>query len=284
MALAATAPMAATRLVGPLLVDAHVHFYPCFAPERFLDAAAANVAEAGRRLALVEPPIGCLLLTETPDMHWFRRWRDEGAGGEGPWSLRPTQDGIGLLALRGGQPRLVLVAGRQIATREGLEVLALGCDRDFPRGLAFPDALRASVDAGAVTVVPWGFGKWWFRRRRLVRWLVDTAAPGTVFLGDNGGRARLGRDPALFARARARGLLVLRGSDPLPFTNQETRAGGFGFVLPGTVRAETAAADLLRHLGALRRQPIEFGRLQPPVTFLATQLRMHLRKHLGRQR
>ena len=84
---------------------------------------------------------------------------------------------------------LVLVAGRQIQTLEGLEALALGTDSEFPDGLELTAALAEVRASGALAVLPWGFGKWWFRRGQLARKAIDSAAANEFFLGDNRGSA-----------------------------------------------------------------------------------------------
>ena len=35
-------------------------------------------------------------------------------------------------------------------------------DREFADGRPIPDVLAAVAEAGAIPVIPWGFGKWWF--------------------------------------------------------------------------------------------------------------------------
>ncbi len=262
---------------GPFAIDGHVHFYDCFDPERFLETALANLHSVG----ITNPPdpgVGCLFLTERPQDHWFRRWQENGLPDRtGGWSLQPAADGITLLAARDGETRLIIISGRQIATREGLEVLVVGTRQEFGTRLTFPGALAAAREARGITIVPWGFGKWSGTRGNLVRALIE-AGDQTVFLGDNGGRPRIGGTPALLALGRARGYLVLPGSDPLPFASQIRRVGSFGFVLPGNIREDRAGSNLLEQVRALADQPPVFGRPSPIGSFVITQTRAQLQK------
>ncbi|WP_299819335.1 hypothetical protein [uncultured Jannaschia sp.] len=264
---------------GPLLVDAHVHIYPRFDRAAFLDAAAANVRRAAAARGLDPDTPGWLLLTETAADHAFAELAEQAATETGPggWRLRPTGDPLCLLAHRDGQAPLGLLAGRQIVTEGGLEVLALGTGATFPDGGTLADALARVAAAGALAVLPWGFGKWLGARGARVRAAVARAAPGTLFLGDNGGRA--GPRPRLLAEAEAAGRVVLPGSDPLPLPGQETRAGGFGFVLDAALDPDRPGASLKARLAALATSPPVYGRTTGALPFAGNQIRMQLRKH-----
>jgi hypothetical protein len=267
-------------LRGPFTIDGHVHFYDCFDLKRFLETAWASLDSVG----ITSPPnrgVGCLLLTERPQDHWFRRWYESGPHDRGPgWSFQPGADGITLLATRDGVTKLIIISGRQIATREGLEVLVVGTRQEFGTGLTFSGALAAAREAQGVTIVPWGFGKWTGARGNLVRALIEAGDHPRVFLGDNGGRPRIGGTPTLLALGRTRGYLVLPGSDPLPFPSQLRRVGSFGFVVSGDLRADRAGSDLLELIRALSEQPPVFGRASTLGSFVVTQTRAQLQKRL----
>jgi hypothetical protein len=249
------------------LVDAHVHFHPCFDLQTFLDGALRNFRNA-RKAA---EGTGYLLLTESAGAHWFQRWRD-GLNAGGGWRFELTPEDESLLAVSGTGERLVLVAGRQIVTRERLEVLALGRDLELPDGLPLVETLERVRESEALPVLPWGFGKWWGRRGAVV---AETLGhDGELFLGDNGGR--LGPEPALFRQARKLGIRLLPGSDPLPFARHAGLAGSYGFVLPHAVDTDRPAATLLRRIRE-SGQPRAFGRRAGLPRFLRDQVGMQLR-------
>lgn len=233
-----------------MLVDAHVHVHPCFSAEALLDGAFRNFRRAASDLGHSEA-VGCLMLAEMAGVHWFRQFREEREA----------------IVVRGTE-RLVVVAGRQIVTRERLEVLALGRDVDIPDGLSLSEALHRVRESGALPVLPWGFGKWWGRRGALVEDAISSE--GELYLGDNSGRP-------WFAGMR-RGRLVLPGSDPLPFPDQAGRAGSFGFVLEGPLDLRNPAEDLLRRIRALREQPRTYGRGETLPGFLWNQASLQLRR------
>lgn len=256
----------APRFPAVTLVDAHVHIHPCFAVEAFLDGALRSF----RRIA--PDSLGCLLLAEMAGVRWFR---DAGAREEG-WALRRTGDGSSIVALRDTGETLVLVAGRQIVTSERLEVLALGRDADIPDGRSLIETLCDVRKSGALPVLPWGFGKWWGSRGRLVAKVARR--DGELYLGDNGGRPRLAPMPKLLREAPQRGLIVLPGTDPLPFPRHAGRAGSFGFVLEGPLDLSRPAEDLLRRIRPLREQPRTYGTGATLPRFLRDQATLQLRQ------
>lgn len=264
-----------------LLIDAHVHLHDCYEPSRFLDHAAGNFEQAAREHGWDRMP-GALLLTESAGVDWFGRLAAVATGQAtlplGSWTLESTPDPSALAARSGGR-RLLLIAGRQIVVREGLEVLLLATRASLPDGLPIHEALAAGEQLGALRVIPWGAGKWLFGRGRLLDELIDAARPGDgFFLGDGAGRPFFWTSPAHFARAAKRGVRVLPGTDPLPFPDQVSRPGRYGFRLdqPGDLsRPSEAIAAALRRPDA-RLTP--YGRLEQLGPFIRNQIAMQRRK------
>ena len=262
-----------------LLVDGHVHCHSCFDRDEFFDHAAANLgAAAGVRGSVAR----CLMLTESAGDHFFQDLLEEvgGVGQEG-WSVRTTAEDESVLVSRTGDTTIVVVAGTQIVTRERLEVLALGSRAEFGSGLSLSEALSAVSASGAIPVIPWGFGKWWSARGRLVDALLRGPVVPRFFLGDNGGRPRIAPAPRLFQLAAERGVGVLPGSDPLPFPNQVCKVGGYGFALRGAFSPDRPAASVKRILAGLTRSPEPFGRRESVPGFLRAQIGMQWRLRSG---
>ena len=259
-------------LSGPFLLDGHVHFYPCFDRDLFFDSALANFRKAAGVVRRHTEHAGWLLFTESFGMDYFRRFRAAaGRSSGGGWTFHRTDEEDSLVARCDGGGSLLLVAGRQIITSEGLEVLALCCDADIDDGLPLPAAIEAARALNANVALPWGFGKWWFRRGTLITRFVRSARPTSIFLVDNGGRARLGGKPRLFHLAALRGIRILAGSDPFPLHHEAKRVGRYGFALDGTVDPMHPAAGLRRLLRADTR-PLPYGRPVGPIEFGRNQL------------
>ena len=263
----------------PVLVDAHVHFYPVFDEALFFRSAVRNFRHRANELGLPSETIGWLLMAETSKDHAFAAFAARaGAPAQDGWNFRKTKEEQSLLICQGEQEVLGLIAGRQIVTREGLEVLALGTVDTFRDGDTVAETIESVRAANALPVLPWGFGKWSFRRGALVSAYIDSGLERTLFWGDNGGRLALGPRPRLLVEAERRGGVILPGSDPLPFSGQEKRAGSFGFVLEGGVDVTRPAASLMTSLRELPASPPAFGRANGLVSFVQCQLRMALRK------
>jgi hypothetical protein len=259
------------------LVDGHVHLHDCFEVPSFLDAAAANFAAAAKRLGLPGGATGCLLLVESRGVDHFARLADDTAS-TGSWRVQATREPVSLVARRSGALPIVLVAGRQIVTREGLEVLALGTRATFADGQPLDEALAGVVARDAVPVVPWGVGKWQGARGRLVAALLERDHDQPLFVGDNGGRLGLAPRPKLFARAQSRRVPVLAGSDPLPTPGQLAKVGGYGFVAEVDLDARAPFAALRGYLEGLETSPRTFGRLESLPGFVRSQVAMQVQK------
>jgi hypothetical protein len=265
---------------GPVcLVDAHVHLHRAFDAASFLGHTTQNFARAAHDLRAALHA-GVLLLAEAPGEGAFERIAAIGQAGV-PSARRSAETGSIVVTGAGAAP-LVVIAGRQLVTAEGVEVLALMTGDQIPQGASLAVTLELVRQSGAIPVLPWGFGKWMFRRGRLVADILRSEA--NVFVGDNAGRRRRGRDPRLFALARDRSIPILPGTDPLPFRSQEDRAGSCGFVVPQPIDLDHPARDLRNWLQASRAQPRRYGPLESTVAFVWNQARMQWRKRVRRSR
>jgi hypothetical protein len=271
------------------VVDAHVHIHPCYRPDDLLSNAYANLSSAlaqGREHHV--PPESralFLLMTECAGDDYFGALHGIAHGGTADierlalrhWTAVPTEEDNSVLAVS-GERQLFIVAGRQIACREGLEVLVIGTTRRLPDGLPIRDVLSETAGWGVPRVIPWGPGKWLFKRGRLLSELLQGFRSTTLFLGDEGGRPVFWGYPQQFERAARMGVRDLPGTDPLPFAHDVTKVGRMGLrVRIDLVRAHPAASllDALRDPAT----PLErFAVLESPLRFVRNQIGMQLRK------
>lgn len=261
-------------LSGPLLIDAHVHLHPRHDPGRLLDAAVRNVRRAAARHRLADP-LPALVIVEMRGQDGFARLR-EGILAAAGWEVQPTAEPASLIARsRASGDRVLLFAGRQMATAERMEVLSLLSDLPVPDGLELGETVRRVQQAGGLPVIPWGFGKWSLKRGEL---LTDLLAdpPRPLFLGDSGGRPALARVGDLFELAAGKGIWNLPGTDPLPLGWEEDRAGSFGLILPDGLPADRPAAALHHLLSTLTAQPALFGTSRSLPGFVRSQVGLRL--------
>jgi len=270
-----------TQLV---LVDAHVHIYPCYPLAPFLDAAWENFQKMSGSAELSG---ALLMLSETSADHCFARLQQRagetlGAGEDGRgWQVLHTDETESLRLEREDGAQLILVAGRQLQTREHLEVLALGTLSEFPDDRPLSETLDRVREAQALPVLPWAFGKWWGARGRLIDGVLVSPDGGELYVGDNGGRFSLGREPSQLRLARQRGIPILSGSDPLPLASEASRAGSFGFALEAQLEPSRPCLFVKAAVRAAGFAPRPYGSTLGLARFASNQLRVQLRKGRG---
>ena len=248
-------------------VDGHVHFHSLGRVAPTLDAAVTNFCA---RVGRPEGVLGALLLAQASGEKVFEALQRERSAGA--WTVRPAhEEPETLLASRDGVT-IAVVCGRQVRAGDGLEVLALGTCRSYPDGSPFEDTVRSVLASGALTVVPWGFGKWRGERGRRVEKTFETQGPGDLFVGDSGGRLSLAGLPHLIRTARANGFRVLPGTDPFPIAGGHRGVGRFGFlaqIAPGT---SAPWRELRSWLVSRQESPPAYGRAAGPLKFLVSQV------------
>jgi hypothetical protein len=225
----------------PIVVDTHVHIYPEYDAGRFVVDTITRL----QRLAPAAAPVICL--TERAGQHVYAEWATAGKipGTDCPVESIETRGGIVLRVETKAGP-LHVMAGRQIATAERLEVLALGRDLEMADGTPAAEVIRSILAAGGIPVLTWAFGKWWFGRSRTVRALVSHFAPERLWLGDTTMRPREWRPGRIMRRAIAAGTRVLAGSDPLPGADEARYAGRYATLLNRELNPRDPAGSIMR--------------------------------------
>ena len=266
------------------IVDAHVHLHSCYRADELLDNAFRNLAGACPQDATT-----CalyLLMAECQQDDCFEQLRGLVSNDDArrrkelglrEWSVAATAESGSLLATSGAR-RLFLVAGRQVACREGLEVLVLGTTERFADGRSIRELLKETEALGVPRVIPWGPGKWLFGRGRLLRQLLEEFRRPTLFLGDEGGRPGFWSYPQHFAFGARLGVRDLPGTDPLPFPHEVSKVGRMGLRVPVDLDSRRPAASLMRALTDPNVAFERFATLEPPLRFVRNQIGMQLRK------
>lgn len=252
-------------MTDQVLIDGHVHIYPNFDLATFLNAARRNFS--GRP--------GCLLMTETARDAAFAQLSGGGALPDG-WRMERCADDPAAIRLENSDGPLTLIAGFQLVSEEGIEVLTVCTDDRWPDGLALSEILDRLARANRPAILPWGVGKWMGRRGGILSDALSAGLPPGVHLGDNAGRPGFWAEPPLFRLARAKGIAVLPGSDPLPVAGGDRAPGRFGFSLPGVLDPHAPAMDLASRLMALTMQPDLFGKRTGSLAFLRQQVMLRM--------
>lgn len=242
-----------------LIADTHIHIYP------FHDAAAAirnlrvNLGPAARGSA-------CLaFLAERYDCRFYDTVRANCAIQGLPDSTVTRLKNCLLLEEKGG-PDVYLFPGRQVITSERIEILSLLSNVPIDDGMPADGVLEEIKNSNGLAVLSWAPGKWFFKRKAVVERLIDEAMPGTLFIGDTTLRPLGWTEPVLMRKAREKGLTVLAGSDPLPFSGEESMLGRYGIRFSGVLAGNDPAASVAELFTKEGFTPEIMGRRGSPVS------------------
>jgi len=263
-----------------ILVDGHVHIHRCFDLRALFESAQHNFRNAAGTLRLGRRFSAVLLLTESQSANYFSSLLQKATDKSSldGWRFQPTLEPASLIAISPAGFELTLIAGRQIVTAEGLEVLATCTDELFDDGGMIFEVIDSISAANGIAIVPWGFGKWTGRRKKVINRLMGNFAERAFHLGDNSGRISVWREPSQFRRARSQGQRIFRGTDPMPFPGQETRVGSFGFHINGPFNKSRPTTSMRSLLSSGSIQPTSYGALESPMVFIKHQLKMQTQK------
>jgi hypothetical protein len=236
------------------ICDMHVHLYPTYDPLQVwprIQRALLNHASS------FSPPVQlAIFLTERADCHAFRELAEGRADLPAGWQVSPTNDAAALHILAPEGPSITVFAGRQIACRERVEILALMTDDVFEDGISIDETILAVQQARGLPVLGWSLGKWMFKRRPLADKLLNGGTLAGV--GDSSLRPLGWGEPQLMRTAP---LPVFAGTDPLPSPDEVNVIGRFGSTFTGP--ADPAALREYLHQGELR--PERLGRRSSPL-------------------
>lgn len=270
-----------------VLIDAHIHIHPTVNLDRLLDAAWNNFKSAQKQLfpdAVHNTFV--LMLAEGKQNNVFSKLyglaETSAEDQEGEWSFISTEEEESVIAVR-QKKQIVLIAGRQLISSEKLELLSLFSPKIFPDNTYSLDELAALVtNEGGIPLLAWGVGKWLGKRGKVVKQFIQEPPVPQFFVGDNGNRPVFWPYPEILAQAEKQNIMSLAGSDPLPITNHEQRAGTYGVGFDtNTLQPEQPAAELRRLLFS-EASPIPFGRKADCFQFIKDQVLVNMQKHFGK--
>ncbi len=269
-----------------LIIDSHVHIHDCFDLSTFFESAAINCQAQATAQQHQGQILGVMLLTESSWDHWFQTlasWAEKGQTIENhasvTWSFHRTDEDFTLYTRSSQGMNLLIVAGRQIVTKEKLEVLGLLTNQRFQDGVSIEEAIQHVKESGGVPVIPWGFGKWWGTRGTILTQLMNSSVMTNVFLGDNSGRPNFLPYPSQFSLAAQLGIRIFPGSDPLPFLSENGRPCSVGFSVKKDVHETRPGADLRSILQDSATPIVPYFHHEGLFRFIKNQVSMQLVKH-----
>ena len=267
-----------------ILVDTHVHIYDCYNIRKFMNYSLNNFKHNAEKMQGENSFSAFLLLAESKQYNWFSRLQAYAQHGDfqvrselGDWEINLTDNDGTLRAVNKNGEGFFIVAGRQIVTRENLEILALLTTEQFKDGEPMESVLENILSKDAIPVIPWGAGKWIGKRGTFLKHFLTHAAPSILYLGDTGSRPSFWGTPYPFKIAAKNGIRVVAGTDPLPIVSDVCRPGSYGSVIFAKLNETSPSVHLKQLLKDSKTKIANYGELEKPVRFLRSQLTLRLR-------
>lgn len=251
-------------------IDTHCHYCGKLSFGDFLQSALSNLSSAGHSARSRSHSRFALCLIEFGNGSDFIRLAQAEEAG---FTVRRVD--ANTLEIDMGDDSLLIFTGRQLVTRERLEVIIIGYPGEIENGLPAEEYIKRYSDQ-ALVVLPWGVGKWLAKRHQVVSALLEKYQ-GQFVLGDNGGRPGWWRSIPHFRRAEALQIPVLAGSDPLPVSSFVRRVASYGSRFPASF---DSCSQWVEHVRSLRGSPQTYGSLATTLTFLKDQLGIRVNKNM----
>jgi hypothetical protein len=272
-----------------LLVDGHVHIYPFYFLSRVLKCGIANLFKVSQGLPAfsscenVEKSIPVWLLAERFDCTFFQEVRRSPSRFSiDGYRFIPGDEDETILVEHEGQLVLYILAGRQIVTKENLEILSLISDFQIDdRRYSTDDVIHQVVESGGIADLNWAPGKWFFSRGSFVQRILNTGPRDGLVVSDTPLRHTLWPMPRLLHNALKNGIRMIAGSDPLPWKGEETSIGTYGFCLAGAFDA-SRPAESVRSLLRKKGESVIIGSRNSFATFCRRQSKAMAMKYATR--
>ncbi len=261
-----------------LAVDGHVHLYPVYDLKKAVECSVKNLKDGSKKISSKVIPVW--LLAERSDANFFDQiyqtsetYQDDGV------KFRQGNDGLTIVVEKDDEPILYIFAGRQLVTKEGLEVLSLISNLNFPdRQMSIDEVIQTVIESGGIPALNWAPGKWFFKRGKVIARQIQERTINEIFIGETTLRNTLWPEPKLVKQARKKGFPVIAGSDPLPFKGEEKDIGSYGFLIEGEFDQEKPAQSL-RDLMSKNRDEIKIiGHRNNIFTFASRQYKIMMEK------
>jgi len=245
-----------------IAIDGHLHWYAQYQMDKAFNCLVRNLDRMTSKMRTEGQNVFKMaFLVEPANCHFFEQLRDKRIDCSMlNADVVPGNDGLSLSFVQQGICRLCLIAGKQIVTRERIEILGVPLMQTIPDNLPAQDVINCIVENNGIPVLPWAPGKWFFRRGRLVKELIDNSSPTELAVCDTSLRPILWPLPALMRRAGKKGLVFIAGSDPLPLPGEEKQMGSYGFVYNGPFDKEQPAHSVRQLLSSSPDAIIPAGR------------------------
>jgi hypothetical protein len=219
-----------------VVIDTHLHLYPFYQLDKVFSVLFGNLSKPGNGY------IKCAVLTEAGGLNYFRKMKEREISLGPQFSIQVISPKC--MMIKYGTDELFLYPGRQIISLENIEILSLFSDKEFDDHIPARQIIDNINAQGALPVLSWAPGKWFFKRGKLVEQLLKESGPGKLLVGDTSLRPVGWRVPRIIRNAGEIGFGIVCGSDPLPLSGQEKVAGSYATVMDTEINPDDPAKDI----------------------------------------
>lgn len=267
-----------------ILVDAHVHIHECFDLEEYLNNIFKNFSNYAHEIDNSIPWIGLLLLSELKGNNFFNLiLNSSDQKFLNNFSITKTEEDESFIIQKSNSQKVIIISGRQIITKGGIELLALCTTKYFKENEDLQKTIIDLIAANAVPVIPWGVGKWVGGKKNIIRDLINFNRNINFFLGDNSGRIQFWPEPYLFKLGKSCNRFILPGTDALPIQSEVSKTGSYGFYVITKINISKPSESLRKILSEINKSPSTFGKLENPIKFFRNQFMMQINKYKNKQ-
>ena len=236
-------------------IDCHLHIYPFFNEKLLFQRLIQNLSIRGNEI------IGGFLV-ERFDCFRFKELLSSVDVGSSPIKSIDSRS----IKIEIDGRSVYLFSGRQIVTKERIEVLAYFVNELIPDGLSLQETVKLVDELNGVVGFSWAPGKWLGTRGSIILDLIKGYS-GAV-LCDSALRPVGWPQGKIFQTAHSLGIPVLAGSDPLPVCGEEIHAGSYGIEIPdNNINFETPTQSIQSILRARTLAPKIIGRRPDPFSW-----------------
>ncbi|MEN8154179.1 MAG: hypothetical protein ABFR75_09150 [Acidobacteriota bacterium] len=265
-----------------ILIDGHVHLYDNFDIDTFVDSITKNF----KKYTDVEnhefsAAVKMIFLTEARENEYFSRIENNSL----PFRNKDihaekTGEKGSILLKQNGSSLFYIIKGRQIITKENIEILSIGPGSKIKDGLPAAEVIEILRERDELAILAWGVGKWFSKRGKIVKGLMKTHKFPNLLIGDNSARPSIWLKPLIYKEGEKLGIPVISGSDPLPLPGEEKKGGSYFFTINGKFDSEKPFLSIKKILKLEIKELKLSGKRDSLFSFLKRQSKILLKKYM----
>ena len=264
-----------------ILIDSHVHLYENFDPDSFIESITRNFKKYCKlNENEFDKSVKIIFLTEAKKNDFFRRIADNSL----PLKImdihsEKTHEEGSILLMQNGHDLFYIISGRQIITKENIEILSVGDGTMIKDGLPAAEVLEQLKDREELAILAWGVGKWLFGRGKLVKNIINKSDYPYLLIGDNSARPSVWLKPLIYRNGEKLGIPIINGSDPLPLDGEDEKAGSYFFMVKGSFDPKKPLGSIKKILKSDVKKVMNMGKRDSLFNFFRRQAKIMLKKY-----